>query len=65
MNVSGGYVKAALKREAGYVTEIEHLRAWIRQTGEQVDICTRNILGEVCSNCRCGKAKPSPDFPQT
>lgn len=35
----------------------ELLRAWISEEGERSDICTRNILGFVCSNCRCGKKK--------
>ncbi len=36
--------------------EIEHLGEWIREQGERSDICTYNILREVCSYCRCGKA---------
>lgn len=36
--------------------ENEWLRAWIRVEGDFNDTCTRQILGEVCPSCRCGKA---------
>lgn len=42
--------------EVPNVSEIEALRLWIEGAGEQHDICTRQILGKVCSNCRCGKS---------
>ena len=41
--------------------EVAGLRDWIRSTGLQADICTRNILGEICPYCQCKharKAKP-------
>jgi hypothetical protein len=55
--VPASYVRQALKREVGYVTEIEHLKAWIKHIGLSADICTRSALGEVCENCRCKHAK--------
>lgn len=36
--------------------ENERLRGWIRVEGGCNDTCTRQILGEVCPSCRCGKA---------
>ena len=36
--------------------ETEWLRAWIRVEGGCNNTCTRQILGEVCPSCRCGKA---------
>ena len=36
--------------------EIHNLREWIRQEGEHSDVCTFNILREICKGCRCGKA---------
>ncbi len=35
----------------------EPLRRWIAEEGERSDTCTRNILGVVCNNCRCGKSR--------
>jgi hypothetical protein len=44
-------------REAKRLTEEnEWLRAWIRVEGGCNNTCTRQILGEVCPSCRCGKA---------
>lgn len=36
--------------------EIERLREWIAEEGNRTDTCTRNVLGKVCENCRCGKS---------
>ncbi len=36
---------------------IKHLEQWIAQEGETADVCTKSILGKVCANCRCGKAR--------
>ena len=35
--------------------ENERLRGWIRVEGSCNDTCTRQILGEVCQGCKCGK----------
>ena len=44
-------------REAKRLTEEnERLRGWIRVEGGCNNTCTRQILGEVCPSCRCGKA---------
>ena len=44
-------------REAKRLTEEnELLRGWIRVEGGCNNTCTRQILGEVCPSCRCGKA---------
>ena len=40
--------------------ENERLRGWIRVEGDRNDTCTRQILGEVCHGCRCGKTLPEP-----
>ena len=58
---TAAYVRQALKREAAYVAEVEHLRAWIKHIGLIADICTRNALGEVCENCRCKHAPKGPN----
>ena len=41
------------------LNEIEHLREWIKLAGDADDTCTRNVLGEICDNCRCGKQVPN------
>jgi hypothetical protein len=58
---SSGVVRQALKREAAYVTEVETLKEWIRNVGSQADICTRQVLREVCENCRCKHAPKGPN----
>ena len=40
--------------------ENERLRGWIRVEGGCNNTCTRQILGEVCHGCRCGKTLPEP-----
>lgn len=37
---------------------IDELEEWIRQEGDQTDMCVEAILGEVCAGCRCEKLKP-------
>lgn len=42
------------------VEMIERMREWIHEEGERNNICTYNILGEVCGYCECkrkGKVK--------
>ena len=39
--------------------EIERLREWIRCEGERTNVCTYNILGEVCGYCECKRKKES------
>ena len=34
--------------------EIESLRAWIKDEGLRTNVCTKNILGEICDNCARG-----------
>ena len=53
---TAAYVRQAMKREADYVAEVEYLKGWIRHAGLQADICTRDVLREVCENCRCKHA---------
>ncbi|QHS09044.1 hypothetical protein [Sinimarinibacterium sp. NLF-5-8] len=36
--------------------EVSTLREWIKEAGEQYNICTRNVLKEVCDGCRCKRA---------
>jgi len=36
--------------------EIMTLREWIKATGEHHDICTYNVLGDVCDGCQCKRA---------
>ena len=38
--------------------ENERLRGWIRVEGGCNNTCTRQILGEVCHGCKCGKTLP-------
>ena len=33
--------------------EIERLREWIRDSGQVTDTCTRRVLCEICTNCKC------------
>jgi len=35
--------------------KIKALEDWINLQGEHHDFCTKNILGVICSGCRCGK----------
>ena len=37
--------------------EIDKLRDWIMLEGRHNDTCTKNILGVVCDDCRCGEKK--------
>ena len=55
------YVEQNWKREAQYVADIEYLHAWIKRTGLMADICTRDVLGAVCENCRCKHAPKGPN----
>ena len=55
------YVAQNWKREAQYVADIEYLRDWIKRTGLMVDICTLDVLGDVCENCRCKRAPKGPN----
>jgi hypothetical protein len=50
------YLDAAQRRGESLRERVAGLREWIRDTGLQTDICTRNILGEVCPYCQCGRA---------
>jgi hypothetical protein len=52
--------KLEIKLNAELVKEINRLRTrmtrledWIRSDGERSDLCTFNILGEICGNCAC------------
>jgi hypothetical protein len=40
-------------------SRIDDLVAYIKHSSESSNTCTRNILGEVCEGCRCGKS-PAP-----
>lgn len=33
--------------------ELRSLREWIKETADQYDICTRQVLGKICDGCRC------------
>ena len=55
------YVAQNWKREAQYVADIEYLHAWIKRAGLMFEICTRDVLGEVCENCRCKHAPKGPN----
>lgn len=51
-----------MKKREGYahlLAEIDLLKAWIRDLGEQSDTCTYPVLKEICKGCRC-KRKPKP-----
>ena len=41
------------------LNEIEHLREWIKYEADANDTCTRDVLGEICDGCRCGKHVPN------
>jgi len=46
------------------LNEIEHLREWIKSEADANDTCTRDVLGEICEGCRCGKAQDAAKTPQ-
>ena len=50
-----GDVRLTAAQQEAIALKFDALRLWIEGAGEQHDICTKNILGKVCSNCRCGK----------
>lgn len=50
----------AVDREIALREENERLRGWIRVEGGCNNTCTRQILGEVCHGCKCGKTLPEP-----
>ena len=35
--------------------EIHRLRSWIKGMSNDYDICTYNVLKEICDDCRCGR----------
>lgn len=39
--------------------ENQQLRTWIRETGKQMNICTFNILDEICRDCNCARQNPA------
>lgn len=39
---------------------IGRLENWIRQEGKRTNTCTRQILNEVCEDCRCHRNKRVP-----
>lgn len=51
-----GDVRLTLAQQEALAEKFAAMRLWIEGAGEQHDICTRNMLGKVCSNCRCGRA---------
>lgn len=51
-----GDVRITLAQQDALADKFEALRQWIEGIGEQQDICTRQIIGKVCNNCRCGKS---------
>ena len=38
---------------------IERMRNWIHEEGDRNDVCTYNILGEVCGYCECKRKEKS------
>ena len=38
---------------------IERMRNWIHEEGDRNDVCTYNILGEVCGYCECKRKEES------
>jgi hypothetical protein len=53
--------ESILAAEVGRLREEnKRLRGWIRAEGGYNDTCTRQILGEICQDCMCGKALPEP-----
>jgi hypothetical protein len=57
-NKEHGIVKYSTAHNAAKT--IEALIAWIKDEGERTNACTRNITGEVCTYCACGKSKGKP-----
>ena len=41
------------------VEMIERMRNWIHEEGDRNDVCTYNILGEVCGYCECKRKEKS------
>jgi hypothetical protein len=37
----------------------KRLREWIKSEADANDTCTRDVLGEICDGCRCGKQVPN------
>ena len=50
-----GDVRLTLAQQEALVNKFETMRAWIEDIGDHYDICTRSVLGKVCSTCRCGR----------
>ena len=50
----------AFKRLAEELEAENHaLKEWIRAEGERADVCTFNVLGELCGNCACPRRHKS------
>lgn len=64
-----GEAKAVERREDTPVcseaatAEIKRLRDWIRAEGMHSDICTYDILHEICEGCRCKRRPISRQMP--
>lgn len=37
--------------------EVHRLRSWIKDVSAQYDICTHNVLKEICDGCRCERSE--------
>jgi hypothetical protein len=57
-NSENGFVKYSTAHQAA--DALDRLIDWIEDEGERVNICTRNITGNVCAYCQCGKKKDHP-----
>lgn len=53
--LKNGEIRLTIGQQEWLVAKFDALREWIRAEGEMHNFCTRNILGEVCKDCNCGK----------
>ncbi len=48
-----GRAEQAERRVRELERRLNDARNWIRSEGERANVCTFNVLGEICGSCRC------------
>jgi hypothetical protein len=46
-----------------FYARLQRLEDWIRAEGERSDVCTYDVLGEVCSTCKCRRTHAKQEAP--
>lgn len=52
-----GKVWGLVESHARLERENAALREWVKEEGERTNICTYDLLNEICENCQCVRQK--------